>query len=259
MNTLLRAVGALLVFAAPVSACGSSPSPGLVVFAASSLTRAFTDMGAAFDAAKPDVAEKADTASDAAVEFTFAGSADLLAQLTGGAEADVLATADTATMDRAARAGLLAGDPVTFATNTLTIVVAPGNPAKIAGFADLARPGLAVVVCAPQVPCGAATVKLEDVTGVRLAPVSEEAAVRDVLTKVTSGQADAGVVYATDARAAGDDVAVVTVPEAAGVVNAYPIAVLRQARDPALARRFVALVTNDEGRRILTAAGFGKP
>ena len=151
------------------------------------------------------------------------------------------------------------GEPVVFAANTLTIAVAPGNPAKIARFSDLARPGLDVVACAPQVPCGAATEQLEQATGVRLAPVSEESAVGDVLTKVSSGQADAGVVYTTDARAAGEDVTEVPVPEAAAIVNTYPIAILKRARNPLAARKFVELVTGGQGQGILAAAGFAKP
>lgn len=245
----LRAAAVAVLLAASASGCGTLQQPGLVVFAASSLTQAFTDMGAVIQSENPPTA----------VEFTFAGSADLLAQLAGGAGADVVATADTATMDRAARAGLLAGEPVVFAGNTLTVVVAPGNPERITSFADLGRPDLAVVVCAPQVPCGAATAKLEDVTGVRLAPVSEESAVGDVLAKVATGQADAGVVYTTDARAAGGNITEVPVPASSGVVNVYPIAVLKQARDPEAARRFVDFVTGDAGQRILWAAGFVQP
>ena len=249
MKTLLGVVAAAVLLAGSVNACGSPTPPGLSVFAASSLTNVFTDIGAAFGEDNPLTT----------VEFTFAGSANLLAQLTGGADADVFAAADTATMDKAARAGLLAGEPVVFAANTLTIAVAPGNPAKIARFSDLARPGLDVVACAPQVPCGAATEQLEQATGVRLAPVSEEAAVGDVLTKVSSGQADAGVVYTTDARAAGEDVTEVPVPEAAAIVNTYPIAILKRARNPLAARKFVELVTGGQGQGILAAAGFAKP
>lgn len=249
MKAFLGVVASAALLAGSVNACGSAPPPGLSVFAASSLTSVFTDIGTAYGEDNPATT----------VEFTFAGSANLLAQLAGGADADVFAAADTATMDKAARAGLLAGAPVVFAANTLTIAVAPGNPAKIDRFSDLARPGLDVVVCAPQVPCGAATEKLEAATGVRLAPVSEESAVGDVLTKVSSGQADAGVVYTTDARAAGGDVTEVPVPEAAAIVNTYPIAILKQARNPLAARNFVDLVTGGKAQRILAAAGFAKP
>ena len=117
-----------------------------------------------------------------------------------------------------------------FASNTLTIAVAPGNPKQIKSFQDLTKPGLTVVVCAPPVPCGSATQKVEEATGVNLAPVSEESSVTDVLNKVTTGEADAGLVYVTDAMGAGDKVAAVAFPEAAGAVNTYPIAALKTAK-----------------------------
>ncbi|HEY9266089.1 MAG TPA: extracellular solute-binding protein, partial [Mycobacterium sp.] len=153
-------------------------------------------------------------------------------------------------------AGLLTGQPTDFATNTLTIVTPPGNPTGIKTFADLAKPGAQVVVCAPQVPCGAATEKVMRAAGVTLAPVSEESAVTDVLGKVTSGQADAGLVYVTDAAAAGSDVTVIPFPESRGAVNRYPIAVLDHSANLDAARRFVALVTGPQGREVLGAAGF---
>ena len=239
------------------SGCGSSdrsaPADGsektLTIFAAASLKKAFTEIGERFTTDNPGTD----------VEFSFAGSSDLVTQLTQGAPADVLATADTKSMDRVAAAGLLAGTPVNAATNTLTIVVAPGNPKKIEAFRDLAAPGLSAVVCAPQVPCGSATRKVEQVTGVTLTPVSEESQVTDVLSKVLTGQADAGVVYVTDARSAGDKVTAVAFPEAAGAVNTYPIAVLKQAHDPELARKFLDLVTGEAGQKMLSAAGFAKP
>jgi molybdate transport system substrate-binding protein len=245
---------AVLLAAAP--GCGSDRKSGpsvpaeetIVVFAAASLTKSFTEIGDQFSKDNPGVA----------VEFSFAGSADLLTQLTQGAHADVFASADTKNMDKAAKAGLLAGDPVTFASNTLTIAVAPGNPKEITGFGDLSRPGLDVVVCAPQVPCGSAAQKLETDTGLTLNPVSEESSVTDVLNKVSSGQADAGLVYVTDSAAAGAKVTAVRFPEAAGAVNTYPIATLEQAGNPALARKFVDLVTGSDGQQILAGAGFGK-
>lgn len=231
-----------------VSGCGSPPHPDLLVFAASSLKKTFTEMGERFETDNPGVD----------VEFVFAGSADLVTQLAGGARSDVLATADTATMDRAGQAGLLAGDPVSFAANTLTIAVAPGNPKGVASVRDLARPGLTVVTCAPQAPCGAATAKVEKAAGVTLDPASEESSVGDVLTKVTSGQADAGLVYVTDALAAGDAVTAVAFPEAAAAVNTYPIVALNGA-DADLAAEFIGLVTGEAGRKILAAAGFAAP
>lgn len=239
---------AAVLVAGLLSGCSSTPpSEHLLVFAAASLRSTFTELGDSFAGSEPGTE----------VELTTAGSADLLAQLTQGADADVLATADTATMDRAAGAGLLAGPPVSFATNTLAIVVAPGNPQGIRSFRDLADTVL--VVCAVQVPCGSALPDLQDQTGVRLSPVSEESSVADVLNKVTSGQADAGLVYVTDARAAGDAVATVAFPEASAEVNTYQIAVLKGSRNSARAGRFVDLVTGPTGRGVLAAAGFGKP
>src|SRR3954454_21635449 len=221
----------------------------ITVFAAASLKQAFTDIGELFKTENPG----------ASVEFSFAGSSDLVTQLTQGAEADVFASADTKNMDKAAQAGLLSGDPVNFASNTLTIAVAPGNPKKIASFKDLTRQGLNVVVCAPQVPGGSATQKVEQATGVTLKPVSEESSVSDVLNKVETGEADAGLVYVTDAIGAGDKVASVPFPEAAGAVNTYPIAVLKESKSQELARKFVDLVTAAAGQKVLNAAGFAKP
>lgn len=265
-----RSIGLALtaiVSLALVSGCGSSadsssratstsgsPSTAaatgkIIVFAAASLQKSFTDIGAQFKIANPG----------ASADFSFAGSSDLVTQLTQGAPADVFASADTKNMDKVARAGLLAGDPVNFASNTLTIAVAPGNPKKISSFQDLTRPGLDVVVCAPQVPCGTATQKVEQATGVQLKPVSEESSVSDVLNKVTTGQADAGLVYISDAIGAGGKVTAVPFPEAAGAVNTYPIAVLKGSTNPALARKFVDIVTGAAGQTILSQAGFAKP
>lgn len=248
MRTL--AAGLLLVAG---SGCSASPHPSsghaIMVFAAASLKTTFTAIGDQFNKDNPG----------AAVEFSFAGSSDLVTQLTQGAHADVFASADAKNMDKAAQAGLLAGPPANFASNTLTIVVAPGNPKGITTFQDLTKPGLDVVVCAPQVPCGSATQIVETKTGVRLTPVSEESSVTDVLNKVTSGQADAGLVYVTDAAGAGDKVLAVSFPEAAGAVNTYPIATLKQAGNSTLAGKFVDLVTGPAGQQILTKAGFGQP
>lgn len=240
-------LAALLAALLLVGGCQSAPQPPLVVFAAASLTKTFTALSGAFTG----------TSSEAAVELSFAGSADLLTQLTQGAEADVLATADVPTMDKAARAGLLVGPAVSFATNRLIIAVAPQNPRGVKSFSDLTR--VSLVVCAAQVPCGSATSRLEFQTGVQLRPVSEEASVTDVLNKVTSGQADAGLVYVTDARAAGDKVTAVDFPESSDAVNTYQIAVLKDARNPAQASRFVDLVTGAAGRQVLADAGFGGP
>ena len=221
----------------------------ITVFAAASLKKSFTEIGERFTTDNPGTA----------VEFSFAGSSDLVTQLTQGAPADVFASADAKNMDKVAKAGLLAVDPVTFASNTLTIAVAPGNPKKITSLKDLAQPGISVVVCAPQVPCGSATQRVEQAAEVRLNPVSEESSVADVLNKVVTGQADAGLVYVTEVQGAGDKVAGIPFPEAAGAVNTYPIAALKQSGQADLAQKFVDLVTGEAGQKILAAAGFAKP
>lgn len=226
---------------APPAAAGT-----LTVFAAASLKSTFTAMGETFQTENPGVT----------VTFSFAGSSDLVAQIIAGAPADVFASADTANMTKATDGGVVAGAPVNFATNTLTIVTPPGNPAGITSFADLANSGINVVVCAPQVPCGTATQKLETAAGVDITPVSEESSVTDVLNKVQTGEADAGLVYVTDASGAGDKVTTVDFPESTTVVNTYPIATLAAAADPALATKFVKLIAGPEGQQVLAAAGF---
>jgi len=232
--------------AATSSAAGTGTTGALTVFAAASLKNSFTEMGEIFQQENPG----------STVTFSFAGSADLVAQIIAGAPADVFASADTANMAKATDAGLVTGSPAHFAANTLTIVTPPGNPSGITSFADLAGDGLAVVICAPQVPCGSATKKVEAATGVTLTPVSEESSVADVLNKVQTGEADAGLVYVTDASAAGDKVATVEFPESTTVVNTYPIAALTGSTAPALATKFVELVTGPEGQQVLADAGF---
>ena len=252
LNRVARTLLTVVLVTGGLGGCSAAtPADGgkLTVFAAASLKTAFSDIGAQFMTDNPGTE----------VEFSFAGSADLATQLTQGAPADVFAAADGRTMSRVEQSGLLAGPAVTFASNTLTIVVAPGNPKKITSFQDLTQAGLAVVVCAPQVPCGSATQKVQEAAGTRLNPVSEESQVTDVLNKVVTGQADAGLVYVTDARAAGDSVTAVAFPESARASNTYPIAVLKDAQNPELAQKFVDLVTGAAGRTILSAAGFANP
>ncbi len=247
MKVLLVIVGLVLATAG----CGSanSESNTLTVFAAASLKSSFTALGAQFESTHPGTK----------VNISYAGSSDLATQLTQGAPADAFASADTKNMTRVSDAGLTAGAPVNFASNTLQIAVAPGNPRGITGFGDLAKPGVKLVICAPQVPCGAATQKLATDSRTRLAPVSEEASVTDVLNKVTAGEADAGLVYVTDVRAAGGKVAGVAIPQSGKAVNTYPVAALKGARNPQLATEFVQLVTGAPGRAELAAAGFGPP
>ncbi|CPW35871.1 Molybdenum ABC transporter ModA%2C periplasmic [Mycobacteroides abscessus] len=230
------------------SSTGAGDPVRLHVLAAASLRKAFTEIGRSFES----------THAGTTVEFTFAGSSDLVTQLTQGAQADVLATADSANMDKAWKAHAVI-NPVDFAANTLTIVVAPGNPKGIGAFGDLTRPGLDVVVCAPQVPCGAATAGVSKETGVHLNPASEESSVTDVLNKVIAGQADAGLVYVTDAKAAADKVDTVEIPEARSIVNTYPIAATANSRHPERAAQFIETVTGDVGHKVLAAAGFSAP
>ena len=243
---------------AVLSGCGSgsmpsgqaaSSGPPLTVYAAASLKGTFTELGQRFEASH----------AGSKVIFSFAGSSDLVAQLQQGAPADVLASADTKNMDKAKADNLLNANPVSFASNTLQIAVPPGNPAAIGSFADLAKPGVKLVVCAPQVPCGSATQTIETATGVTLAPVSEESSVTDVLGKVQTRQADAGLVYVTDVQGAAGKVAGVPFPESNQAVNVYPIAVLAASKNKDLATAFVQLVTSAEGQQVLADAGFGKP
>ena len=263
VQALRSALAAAVLGGALLAGCGTGGSAGqgggatgstgtsgeLTVLAAASLKGAFTELGRQFEATHPGTA----------VVFSFGGSSDLVAQLQQGAPGDVLATADTATMDRAAADGLLAGAAQPFATNTMMIAVPPGNPAGITTFADLATEGVTVVVCAPQVPCGAATKKIEASTGATLSPASEENSVTDVLGKITSGQADAGVVYTTDVAAAGDAVEGVAIPGEVNAVNGYPIAVLAGSQEQVLAGEFRDLVLGAQGREVLADAGFGAP
>ncbi len=247
VSTLLLAG---LVGCGPKSPSQHAQTPGkILVFAAASLKPAFTQIGQQFKAENPG----------AGIDFEFAGSSELATQLSQGATADVFASADTAQMDTVSKAGLLAGNPANFASNTLVIVTAPGNPKKVGSFADLGKPGLNVVICQKPVPCGSATQRIEDSTGLHLNPVSEELSVTDVLNKVTTGQADAGLVYVTDARSAGSNATTVNFPQAAAAANVYPIAVLKKAPQPTLARKFVAMVTGDAGQNILAQSGFAKP
>lgn len=221
----------------------------ITVFAAASLRATFTDLGTRFEAEHPGTS----------VEFSFAGSSDLAAQLISGAPADVFASADTKNMTETVDEDLVAGDPVDFASNTLTIVTAPGNPDGITSFADLANPDVLTVICAPQVPCGAATAAVETATDTLVPAVSEESSVTDVLGKVTSGQADAGLVYVTDASGAGPAVTTVPFEESSEAVNTYPIATLSGSGNPDTARAFTEFVAGPVGRDVLGRAGFAAP
>ena len=196
---------AAAVLALGCAACGADESSGgggdggasttLTVYAASSLTSSFEELGEDFE----------QTHDGVEVQFNFAGSSDLVSQIQSGAPADVFASADEANMEKLTSDGLNGSDPELFATNTLEIAVPPDNPAGVSSLQDLTKPTLNLVICAPEVPCGAAAAAVADAAGVRLQPVSEEQSVTDVLAKVTSGEADAGLVYVTDVRSAGDE------------------------------------------------------
>jgi molybdate transport system substrate-binding protein len=250
----LAAVATTLLLAgcgatAPTGASGAPQERTLTVSAAASLTDVFTELEARFEAADPGVD----------VVLNFGASSDLSSQIVNGAPADVFASANDTQMTVVADAGLVEGEAQVFVTNRLQIAVAPGNPEGVTGFADLTDPAITLVVCAPQVPCGAATDAVETATGVTLTPVSEEPDVRSVLSKVTSGEADAGLVYVTDVISAGDEVDGVDFPESAEALNDYPIAALTDAPQPELAAAFVELVLGPEGAAVFGAAGFGTP
>jgi molybdate transport system substrate-binding protein len=233
---------------APSAAPSAAPQARtLTVLAAASLTETFNGLEKQFEADHPGVD----------VKLSYSGSSDLAQQIVNGAPAGVFAAASDATMKTVTDAGLAAGTPEVFATNVLQIATAPGNPKGIAAFADLAEPDLKVVVCAPQVPCGAAAEKVEKATGVTLKPVSEEADVKSTLGKVTSGDADAGLVYVTDVSAAKGQVQGVSFPEANQASTNYPMVVLKNAPQADLAQQFEAMVTGEAGQKALHAAGFG--
>ena len=229
-----RLLGVTLVLT--LAGCEAATSDrGRVVFVASSLSTVLAEI-------------------DPEARLSFDGSAALVDQLAGGAPADVFAAADRQSMDRAVDEGLIDGEPVMFATNRLVVVVPADNPAQVTGF-DHSLDAAKLVACAVEVPCGAAAARLAEAAGLRLSPVSEETKVTDVLGKVASGEADAGLVYATDA-AASQDVVSIEIPGAQEDPNTYWVAVVADAPHPEDARAFVDSLTG-EWQADLRAAGFG--
>lgn len=227
--------------------CGGAGSDDeLVVYAASSLADAFGDIERDFETANPGVD----------VIVNLGGSSTLVAQIAEGAPADVIATADTATMQRLVDAGDV-DDVVVFARNRAAIVVAAGNPLGIASVADLADPDLVVVVCAPEVPCGAYAEDVVDAAAVDVNPVSFEASVGAVVNKVALGEADAGIAYVTDVAAADGRIDGVDIAD--NVDAAYPIAVTADTANRSTADAFVAHVLGPDGQRVLADAGFRAP
>ena len=253
MKPTLTALAVALVL--PLAGCGGgddgadagSEGAGteLTVLAASSLTDVFEELATGFE-----------EEHDATVTFSFGSSTDLAEQGADGAPGDVLATADETSMGLAQDAGVT-GDVETFATNVLTIAVPKGNPADVSSLGDLE--GATWVRCADEVPCGKVALAVLDANGITAEPASLEEDVRATLDKVVSGEADAGLVYATDAVAAGDDVEAVEVPGAEGALTSYYVTTLEQSESADLAADWVAWVTSEEGRAILQDAGFGNP
>ena len=256
----LRLLPVLGAAALALAACNSGSTPAdstasseatqparpvvLSVYAAASLTETFGELEKTFEAANPEVD----------VRFNFAGSQDLVTQLGEGADVDVLATANESTMKKAADASQV-DEQTIFVTNTLTLITTPGNPAGVTGL-DSSLDGVKLVICAPEVPCGKLTKTLTDALGVTLHPVSEEQSVTDVRGKVSSGQADAGIVYKTDALAEGDAVDTVAIAGADEAVNKYPIALVSASTKKEYGQKWIDLVLSTGGQAILEEAGF---
>ncbi|MDF2271679.1 molybdate ABC transporter substrate-binding protein [Streptomyces coacervatus] len=235
------------------SSASASSSPKLsgtvTVFAAASLQESFTTLGKEFEKAHPGTK----------VTFSFGGSDSLAAGITGGAPADVFASASPKTMKIVTDKKDNATEPATFVRNQLEIATLPGNPDKVSSLKDLTKSSLKVVLCDKTVPCGAAALKALDASKLKLTPVSYEEDVKSALNKVVLKEADAAVVYKTDVKAAGSKVQGVEFPESTSAVNAYPITLLKNAKNPEAAKAFIALVQSTEGQKVLSGAGFLKP
>ncbi|MFD9220437.1 molybdate ABC transporter substrate-binding protein [Streptomyces sp. NPDC060064] len=221
----------------------SAPQADLTVLAASSLTNVFKTAGAAYEKSHPGTK----------VKFSFAGSQELAAQVKQGAPADALVTADTKTMD-----GLKSdtGTPTVIAKNRLVIATVEGNPKKVDELKDLADTKLKVVLAAPEVPVGRYSKKILDAQKIVVKPVSQEPNVRAVLSKVELGEADAGLVYKTDAATATDKVDAVEIPDAQNAIAQYPAATLKTSKNSEAAAAFVAWLSTPEAQKILQDAGF---
>ncbi|GAA3574868.1 molybdate ABC transporter substrate-binding protein [Nonomuraea rosea] len=237
--------------ASTTSGSASAPAGGakeVTVFAAASLTGTFTELGKAFEAAHPGTT----------VKFNFGSSATLAQQIVQGAPADVFAAASPATMKTVTDASL-AGSPATFVRNKLQIAVPADNPAKVDELKDLTDAKVKVALCAEQVPCGAAAVKALDAAGLKVTPVTLEQDVKATLTKVELGEVDAALVYKTDVIASAGKVTGIAFPEADQAINDYPIATLAKAPAGDAAKQFVDLVLSQQGKDVLTKAGFEAP
>ncbi len=246
---------AALVFAATLllTACDATSSDPAAsdhatvdVYAASSLTDVFSQLAKGYESAHPGIE----------IRLAFAGSSDLAAQIVEGAPADVFAAANERQL--ASTGEHVEGEVQVFASNTLVIAVPLGNPGGVTDFASLASADLDVVVCAPEVPCGAATVELQASHGVILSPVSELSNVTDVLGSVASGEADAGLVYVTDLERA-NGVEGIAIAGADASATSYPIAVMTTGDARVAAKGFVDYVLGQRGQAMLADAGFAPP
>ena len=247
-TTLLLSACSMAVAPTPTKA--SDPLHGTVtVLAAASLTEVYGDLAARFEKLHPGVT----------ITESFGGSSALATQIVQGAPADLLATANEATMKTVTDAGLADGAPTVYATNVLTLVVPPSNPAGVATISDLAKPGVKIALCDKTVPCGSAAIALLGAEKLSVTPVTLETDVKAVLTKVELDEVDAGLVYVTDAQTAGDKVRQIAVPDAANVVNRYPIALLSSSTNKAAARAFERFILSPTGLAALKEAGFGAP
>lgn len=254
-HTRLLAVTATTAVVLVLAGCGgedqddsaaSEEGTTLRVFAAASLTESFGTLEKAFEEQNPDVD----------VELELGPSSGLSEQIAGGAPADVFASASTTTMQTLVDADAVE-EPTVFATNDLAVVTPPDDPGGVGSLDDLADPEVSVAVCAPDVPCGVVAAEVFDNAGLDVQPVTEEVDVKSVLTKVTLGEVDAGLVYVTDAQAAGDEVREVEIPADVNATTDYPVAVVAASEHADLAQAWVDLVLSDEGTRVLQEAGFG--
>ena len=230
------------------STSNGSSTGGITVLAAASLTEAFTQIGTDFEA-KND---------GQPVTFSFGSSSTLAAQITQGAPADAFAAASPATMKTVTDAGA-AGDPRIFASNTLQIAVLEGNSHKITGLADFADEQKRIAICAPEVPCGAAAVKVFAAAKITPKPDTLEQDVKATLQKVSTDEVDAALVYKTDVIATKGGVEGITIAEAQQAANEYPIATLNESKNAATAQAFVDYVLSPQGQAVLAKAGFAGP
>lgn len=226
----------------------SGLSGEITVFAAASLTGSFTTLGKQFQEANPGTT----------VTFNFAASSTLATQITQGAPADVFASASPTNMETVVTAGAAeASDD--FASNSGEIAVAAGNPGGVTSLADLANSDVTVAVCQPQVPCGKLATTIFANASITVKPVTEEADVKSTLAKVTTGAVDAGIVYVTDVKAAGDDIEGIEIPADQNATTKYPIAALTGSQNTDLAKAFTEYVLSADGQKVLTDAGFASP